>query len=110
MFGFILIYHIGNYFYQLAKLYDKSKWVFAILGVLFYYASLLISGILIVLLIQLFGKDPEDINDFMLGLFALPFGIFFTYLLYKFLERKWEKAQGEIGAEIDLIGEKIIDP
>ena len=32
MLGLVLLYWIGKYFYKLAEEYDKSKWGFAILG------------------------------------------------------------------------------
>jgi len=39
MFGIILIYWVGKYFYQLAIEFNKSKWGYAVLGLATYYGS-----------------------------------------------------------------------
>jgi len=39
MLGLLLIYFIGKYFYDLAILHEKSKWGWAVIGVVSYYAE-----------------------------------------------------------------------
>jgi len=90
MFGIILIYFIGKYFYKLAEKYNRSKWGFAVIGVVVYYAGILISGIIIAFALDTFGfMAIDDINDVALGLAGLPFGLLACWGLYKILERNW---------------------
>ncbi len=44
MLGLFLLYFIGKIFYQLAEAHNKNKWVFAILGVIAYYAGTFLGG------------------------------------------------------------------
>ncbi len=91
MFGLLLVYFIGKSYYHLARIYDKNKWVYAILGILSYYMGAFLGGILIAIL-ALIGKfDITGTSDTLLGLMALPIGILSCWGLYKLLEKQWSK-------------------
>ncbi len=92
MLGLLLIYFIGKYFYDLAIKYAQSKWGYAILGVIMYYAGAFMGGILIGIFMELTGSNVAGTNDFVLGLIALPFGLLTCWLFYKFLEKRWSGA------------------
>ena len=47
MLGLLLLYWIGKYFYKLAEAYDKSKWGFTILGIVVYYAGIVVLGLIL---------------------------------------------------------------
>lgn len=103
MLGLILLYFIGKYFYRLAEEYDKSKWGFAILGVVVYYASTFVAAILY----YAFGFFDIDTtnryNDLAVSFAALPFGILSCYLLYYFLEKNWKKQKQTNTSNVDGI-------
>ena len=42
MLGLVLLYWIGKYYYKLAEVYNKSQWGFAILGIVVYYAGIVV--------------------------------------------------------------------
>jgi hypothetical protein len=88
MLGIILIYFIGKPFYDLALHHDKSRWGFAILGVVAYYVGTFVMGIILGILSP---ETIETMNNLLLGLIALPLGLLFAWILYKFLENKWSK-------------------
>ena len=93
MLGLILLYWIGKYFYKLAEEYDKSKWGFAIIGIVTYYAGIFMFGFITGIVIELTAPGAIDsINETLLGLMMLPFGILSCYLLYKYLDKTWEKS------------------
>ncbi len=105
MLGLILLYWIGKYFYKLAEEYDKSKWGFAILGIVVYYAGTFAFGITFGIIAEITNPGLiEGFNETLLGLIALPFGILSCYLLYKYLEKTWEKNKPNPNKLIDEIG------
>lgn len=92
MLGFVLIYFIGKYYYNLAGYNDKNKWGYAILGIAAYYAGALLFGVMAGIVIELStNTSVDDMNSFVLGLIGLPFGVGTTALLYHLLKKNWEK-------------------
>jgi len=93
MIGLFLIYFIGKMFYELAHEHDKSRWGFAILGVVSYYAgSIMLSSFIIgVLIVMGYLTFLEDVNSFVFTLIALPFGILTSVITYKTLKAYWER-------------------
>ncbi|WP_405565950.1 hypothetical protein [Polaribacter sp. Asnod6-C07] len=101
MLGLILTYWLGKKFYKLAEEYNKSQWGFAILGIVVYYAVSIVSATVLLLIIESFFNT---INDYVLGLVAMPFGLLACYLLYKYLEKTWEHKKPKNDILIDQIG------
>ncbi len=100
MLGLFLIYFIGRYFYKLAEDHNKSKWAFAILGVISYYAGIFLGGIFIGLFYALvLETDIESSNNFGISLLALPFGIFCCWMFYRILKNRWSK---EVVSQVDI--------
>ena len=105
MLGLILLYWIGKYFYKLADGYEKSKWGFAILGIVVYYGGSLFFGIILVFIAEVTSPGYIDtVNDTLLGLVSLPFGFVASYLLYKYLEKTWKNNDPRLNNSIDNIG------
>lgn len=106
MLGLILLYWIGKYFYKLSEEYNKSKWGFAILGIVVYYIASILFGIIILLIIDAFSNEysEDPISDFLLGVIAMPFGLLACYLLYNHLKKTWEKEKPNTIKLIDEIG------
>ena len=102
MLGLFLIYFIGKYFYDLAEDHNRSKWGYAIFGVITYYFGTFIGGILLVILLGV--ATIEEMGDFLIGLIALPFGIALCTGLYYLLKRSWEKKASLSEDIIDEIG------
>ncbi len=101
MLGLILIYFIGKSFYDLANRFKKNKWGFAILGVLSYYAGTLVIGVLFFVAMDLVGAMSLDYtNERLLGVAAVPFGLFACYLYHKYLTRKWMKEGHSLKSDI----------
>lgn len=101
MLGLLLLYWIGKYFYKLAEEYDKSKWGYAILGVVVYYLGTFVFAFLLAIFTPNF-LDSE--SDRVIGLISLPFGVLSCYLLYKYFEKTWEKNKPKADKLIDQIG------
>ena len=105
MLGLIILYYIGKQFYELAENYDKSKWGFAILGVITYYVGALVFGAALGLILYTLGSNwLETANSFVLGLIELPIGGLSCYLLYYLLEKTWKKEVKPTIESIDNIG------
>lgn len=109
MLGLILLYWIGKYFYKLAEEYDKNKWAHAIFGIAVYYGGALGVGITFGIVAEIMSPGFIDsINETLLSIMMLPFGILSCYLLYKYLEKTWKKNLpineiDEIGNEKHLV-------
>lgn len=105
MLGLLLLYWIGKYFYKLAEEYNKSKWGFAILGVFVYYIGIILFSFFTGILMELFSPGYIDsVNEILLGLLMIPFGILSCYLLYRYLENAWKKNVINPEVLIDEIG------
>lgn len=104
MFGFVLIYWVGKYFYKLAEEYKENKWLYAILGIAIYFGSQLLTGVFLGLLDIMFGWNIDWEGNVAINLLGLPIGIGFSYLFYILLERKWKKDKIEVIESIDDIG------
>lgn len=91
--GLFLIYSIGRSFFKLARDREKNKWLFAVLGVMSYYAGIVVGVIIIFIISDLFLSsyyDIENVNETLLGLIAIPFGILACWGFYKILEKNWK--------------------
>ena len=104
MLGIVFLYFIGKYFYKLAEEYNKNKWLFAILGVVVYYAGIFLGGIILGLLDVLIGFNFDWDNNLALGLIAIPFGMGSAYLFYYILKKQWKKTFVVVKDEIQEIG------
>ncbi|MDX2249951.1 MAG: hypothetical protein SF052_24415 [Bacteroidia bacterium] len=105
MLGLLLIYFIGKNFYELADDYEKSKWGFAILGVVSYYLGTFLGGIILSIILEISGTNSlDDINSMLVSLIALPFGLLSCIGLYFILKRNWEKNREATESIIDNIG------
>jgi len=97
MLGLFLIYFIGKSFYQLAHDYDKSRWGFAILGIVSYYAGTFIGGMILAIIGLIANSNfVETMPHIVLSLIAVPFGLLFCWGFYKILENQWDKPSKSI--------------
>src|SRR6185369_9662041 len=100
MLSILLIYFIGKPFYDLALHHDKSRWGFAILGVLTYFVGTFVMGIIL----GLFAPETIDtMNNFLLTLISLPMGLLFAWLLYKFLQNKWSNSSSNDDTDTNIL-------
>lgn len=107
MLGLLLLYWIGKYFYKLAGEYNKHQWGFAILGIMVYYSGIVLFSIIIGIIAELVSPGFFDTtNETLLGIVMLPFGILSCYILYKYLEKTWEKNNPNPDELIDEIGKE----
>lgn len=106
MLGILLIFFIGKYFYKLAEDYYKNKWLYAIIGIVLYYAAGLVFGVLMGIVDLIFGLNIDWDNAFGLSLFGIPIGVAAVYGLYVILKKKWGKEKIVSKDEIQNIGEK----
>ncbi len=102
MLGLIVIFFIGQRFYQLARAHEKSKWGFATLGIVSYYASTFIFGLLIGTTLEIVSPGTvAGMSDLVLGLMALPFGVLSTVGLFYLLKHIWEGNSKDVKQQMD---------
>lgn len=107
MLGLLLIFFIGKYFYELAQDYYKHRWLYAILGVISYYAGTMIGGFIVAIGSDLFGWNINFEDTLTLTLIAIPFGILSAVGFYFLLRRSWKNSKVEVKDEIQDIGISI---
>jgi glycopeptide antibiotics resistance protein len=109
MLGLFLIYYLGKSFYTLAEEYEKSRWGYAVLGVVSYYGGTMIAGILLFIVVEGFSDgNVEDISDIVLNIIALPFGILGAYLMYKFLEKRFKGETVSIISDSTILDDEML--
>lgn len=92
MLGILLIYFIGKEFYKLANFNGKNKWGYAVLGVFAYYLGTFVFGIFLAIYLELFSSTSiEEMNNLLINLIGLPFGLLSSWITYKLLERNINK-------------------
>ncbi len=105
--GFLFIYFIGKYFYQLAERYKENKWLFAILGIVMYYASGGVVGVVLAIIGILLDFEIDWDNTILMAVLGLASGISSCWLFYYLLEKKWKKKQLKPIEDINDIGKEI---
>lgn len=98
MLGIILLYFIGKTFYDLAVRYKRNPWGYTLLGVASYYAGIILAEVNYVLIYYLLEWGSiEELNDILLGLMAMPFGVLACWLTYRYLKEhfKAKKTQSD---------------
>ena len=99
MFGLLLLYWIGKYYYKLAEKYNRNKWLFVILGIAVYYLGIIIMSIAATI-------SPGYIdtsNEALFSIFMVPFEALSCYLMYNSLKNNWK---GDELDSVDEIGNK----
>jgi hypothetical protein len=97
MLGLLLIYFLGKKFYELAHEYNRSRWGFAILGVVVYYLGTFLAGVVLVLF---GGSSLDNVPDIVISLLSIPFGLLSAWILYRMLERSWIKTQESTNSDV----------
>ncbi|WP_338814365.1 hypothetical protein V9L05_03285 [Bernardetia sp. Wsw4-3y2] len=104
--GLFLIWSIGRAFFKLAKEIEKNKWFFAVLGVLSYYVGTVVGAFIIFVVSDLFLSsyyNIESIDENIIGLIAIPFGVLACWGFYKILEKNWKTNDDETYIKDDTI-------
>ncbi|MEL6650057.1 MAG: hypothetical protein AAFQ87_04545 [Bacteroidota bacterium] len=104
---FGLLYAIGRYFYYLAEDHGKSRWGFAILGIVSYYVGTILFSLLFLLAYDIFDLVSfNEADNTALNVLSIPFGIAFCIGFYHLLKRIWSKQEKFDPNIIDQIGEQ----
>lgn len=91
MIGLLLIYFIGKYFYDLAILHDKSKWGWAVIGVVSYYAGAFLLAFALGMIAEFISPGFFDNTpEMVLNLVAVPLGLISVYGVYQLVKKNWE--------------------
>ena len=65
----------------------------------------MLCGFFVGIIIEIISPGYIDtVNETLFGILMLPFGILSCYLLYKHLEKTWEKEKPNLNELIDEIG------
>ena len=90
MLGLILIYFVGRAFYRLAETYNRSKWLFAILGVVAYYVTQFIFQAVVLGFMMTSGNEITFSTEMTVILISILIGALGVRLFYFLLKRNWE--------------------
>ncbi|WP_430409026.1 hypothetical protein [Kordia sp.] len=93
MLEIIIMIAVGRQFYELAKKYEQQlAWLYAILGIISYYAGAFIAGVFIGLYSEITGSYIlEGTSNIILTLIFLPIGILSCWAFYQLLKKSWKK-------------------
>lgn len=107
MLGLLFIFWIGKYFYQLAEQYKKNKWLFAILGIVVFYAGQFVVGLILGLLVYFFDWSIDFDDQWLMALIGIPAGGISVYVFYFLLEKTWKSEKVEVKDSIQDIGRPV---
>lgn len=103
MLALIFIYFVGKNFYELAHEHNRSRWGFAVLSVIVFYASQLIFGTILVSSIVLSGVEMTTVMQFLMNVLAIGCGVAGIWLFYFLLKRAWGKNPKKGTSKSDLL-------
>jgi len=113
MLGLILVFFVGRAFYNLAKEFNKTPWLYVIIGIGSYYLGIIIYSLAVGLLVGIFNPDLlEGSFSIVIGLTAIPFGVLACYLYYSMLKKDWSKrpkSSVELDQYVSKFGQKVED-
>ncbi|SOE20166.1 hypothetical protein SAMN06298216_0664 [Spirosomataceae bacterium TFI 002] len=112
MLGIFIIYWIGKRYYALAYDYEKSPWLYAILGVAIYYVSQFIVGITIGFTLPDLVSNDSGSSFSTISILGVLGGVLVWWVVYELIKRNWEKKyfaeyQNISDDEIEQIGSGI---
>lgn len=107
MLGLLLIYFIGKYFYELAQDFYKHRWLYAILGIVVYYASGAVFGVILGVFDLLLELNINWDETFGINLLSIPIGLLGCYGFYIVLKKRWQNNPDLVKDEIEDIGKTI---
>ncbi len=108
MIEIVAVILIGKYFYNLADKYEKSKWGYTVLGIISFYGTVFLCGVIYAFWFFAQAENQfateDDMSTLLVTFISLPIGIGVAYLLYFLLERNWKKNFVSNKPSIDDIG------
>ncbi|MDH4472841.1 MAG: hypothetical protein QE487_09535 [Fluviicola sp.] len=91
MLGLLLIYFVGRAFYRLAETHKRSKWLFAILGVVTYYVTQFLFALGLLSYMMSRGREFTSGDELVITLVGILVGGIGVSAFYAILKRAWEK-------------------
>lgn len=98
MLGLIFIYFVGRAFYRLAEEHNKTKWLWAVIGIASYYAFGFIVGVVVALLNLSWALE----NEVLLTFIGIGAGIGGIILLYHLIKNNWEK-KPTVNSDVEIL-------
>jgi len=109
MLGLLILYFIAKPFYKLAERYNRSPIGYSVLAIVVYYAATIITGFAILLFVDSVSPGMFiGINDTLLGILFIPFGLLALYFFYNFLEKHFRDNDGGGMPQDDLLDAQLI--
>ena len=87
--NFIIIATLGKVFHDLAKDFEKKQWLFAILGVVFYYVLFFLLNIFLGF-ISVTNEGFPIRSITLIGYAAMILSLIFSLIFYMMLKKRWE--------------------
>lgn len=99
--GYIFLFYVCFYFYRLAEIHKKNKWLFLLIGI----GTYLIGIIAYPLYLRIFNsKEIEGFDISSISLKSFLVGFLCIFLLFQTLSFIWSRKKKVNKKEIDKIG------
>ena len=110
MLGLLILYFLAKPFYKLAERYDRSPIGYAVLAIFLYYVVIFGSSLIGGVVMELSSPGMVDtINESLLGLLFIPFGLVFLFFFYGYLEKRFRSGGRGGTPPEDLLDAQLID-
>lgn len=80
-----------NLMWRLAKDYNRAKFGYAFLGVGVYIGSQILLGFILGMVLVMMEQSLEILDNFLVTLGGVIFGLLLVWLMHHLLKRSWEK-------------------
>ena len=109
MLGLILIYFVGKAYYELAKKYNKTAWLYAVLGVVSYYAGI-VAAVFSFIYYQAYVNNHiiDESEDMKYSLMSIPVGVVICLAFYQILKYNWKKKAEAIQTDEGLLDDDAL--
>lgn len=91
MLGLLPLYFIGKYFSELAHEHNRSRWLYAVLGIVVFFASQFLAGIILGIILLASDSGFTGKMDLGMNILGIVVGIGSAWLFYYLLKRAWVK-------------------
>lgn len=99
--GYIFLFYVGFYFYRLAEIHQKNKWVYGFLGIVLF----IIGCLSYVLYCRFLSTEAVLVENLLsIGLKAFLSGVILVVLIFKILGYVWNRKKRVQKEDIDKIG------
>lgn len=99
--SYIFLFYVGFYFYRLAEIHKRNKWLFGLLGIVVYFAS----TVLYLLYLRFFLEENlEELDMIKVTFKSFLIGLTSVVIVFQILSFIWSRKDKKYKSKVEEIG------